>query len=189
MPKLTSIKGVKERLLILLKKKAYKKKEVILSSGRKSNFYVDARRITLSSEGAFLVASIILEMIKADAVQAIGGPTIGADPIAGAIGVLSYLNGRPLKTFIVRKNPKAHGTKRQIEGPALRRGYRVIVVDDVATTGGSMIETISALKKQGLKVNKAICIVDRQEGATENLSKVGCKLVSIFKKKDFQKTR
>ena len=128
-------------------------------------------------------------MIKDEDIEAIGGPTIGADPIVGAVGVLSYLKGRILQTFIVRKSPKGHGTKRQIEGPPLLRGSRAIIVDDVATTGGSILESLEVLKKNGIKVKKAICIVDRQEGARVNLSKAGCSLVSIFKKKDFFQTK
>lgn len=185
MSELSKIKEVRTRLLSLLKKKAFKKKEVILSSGKKSNFYIDARCVTLSGEGAFLVASIIWELIKKEDIEAIGGPTIGADPIVGAIGVLSYLKGRILETFIIRKSSKGHGAKRQIEGPPLKRGSKVIIVDDVATTGKSILESLSALRKDGIKVKKAICIVDRQEGARTNLSKAGCSLISIFKKKDF----
>lgn len=179
-------KGVgelKKELLALLQKEALKKGEFVLSSGKKSNYYLDGRVITLTPEGAYLVASIILESVKD--IDAIGGPTLGADPIVGAIAALSHIKKIPLKTFIVRKNIKAHGTQRQIEGPALVKNSRVIIVDDVATTGGALLEAKEALDKIGVKVERALVIVDRGEGAKENLAKAGLKLESIFHIKDF----
>jgi len=124
------ISGLKLRLLALLKKEAFKKGQFTLSSGKTSNYYLDGRIITLSPEGAYLVASIILEMIKDKGIDAIGGPTLGADPIVGAVACLSQINHIPINTFIVRKSTKEHGTQRQIEGPVLKKGSRVILVDD-----------------------------------------------------------
>ena len=117
--------------------------------------------------------------------DAIGGPTLGADPIVGALAALSYVNGCPIKTFIVRKQAKEHGTQRQIEGPALKKGARVILVDDVATSGKAIMEAKLALDKIGVIADKAIVIVDRSEGAVDNLAKAGLKLESIFKLADF----
>jgi orotate phosphoribosyltransferase len=139
----------------------------------------------LTPEGAYLVASIILEMIKDKDIDAIGGPTLGADPIVGAVAALSYINNIALKTFIVRKAAKEHGTQRQIEGPALKEGERVILVDDVATTGKSLIEAKEVLDKLGIVAERAIVIVDRGEGASENLAKVSLEIESIFKIEDF----
>ena len=124
-------------------------------------------------------------MTKDDNVQAIGGPTIGADPILGAIAVLRFTDRKLINTFIVRKKSKEHGKRKQIEGPALKAGSKVILVDDVATTGGSLVDAVNALHKDKIEVLKAIVLVDRQEGAQDNLAKVGCPLVSIFKAKDF----
>lgn len=180
-----NLKGLKKKLLVLLKKNALKRGRFILSSGKASNYYLDGRVITLSSEGAFLVASIILGLIKDKQVDAIGGPTLGADPIVGAIAALSHINHTPIRTFIVRKGAKGHGTARQIEGPALKKGSRVILVDDVATTGKALIEAKQALDKTGVIVRQAIVIVDRDEGARENLAKAGLTLESIFEIKDF----
>ena len=180
----STLKELKDKLLGLLKKEALKKRNFVLSSGKTSNYYLDARIITLMPEGAFLVASIILSSLKGEDIDAIGGPTLGADPIAGAVAALSHINHIPIKTFIVRKNAKEHGTQRQIEGPALKPGEKVVLVDDVATTGKALIEAKEALDKLGIRVDKAIVIVDREEGATENLSKVGLKLESIFKIKN-----
>jgi orotate phosphoribosyltransferase len=180
-----NLKELKQELLALLKKKVLKRGRFVLSSGKVSNYYLDGRIITLTPKGAYLVASIILQLIKGRKINAIGGPTLGADPIAGAVACLSHINGIPLKAFIVRKRAKEHGAKRRIEGPALKRGSRVILVDDVATTGKALIEAKEALDKIGAVVSSAIVIVDRDEGARENLAKAGLKLESIFTIKDF----
>lgn len=171
---------LKSDLLALLKKEAFKKGKFILSSGKESNFYLDGRIITMLPEGAYLVGSVILDMIKADKVDAFGGPTLGADPIVGAVAALSYIKGMPLKTFIVRKAAKEHGTGRQVEGPALQAGMRVILVDDVATSGKSLIEAKAVLDGMNVQVERAIVIVDRSEGARENLQRAGIDLQSIF---------
>ncbi len=171
---------LKEKLLALLKKEAFKKGKFVLSSGKESDFYLDGRIITMTPEGAFLIASIILEMIKDEAIDGFGGPTLGADPIVGAVACLSHIQAKPVKTFIVRKAVKAHGTQRQIEGPALAPGSRVILVDDVATTGKSLIEAKQVLDGLGLIAERAIVIVDRNEGAGENLAKAGLRLEAIF---------
>ena len=176
---------LKEKLFNLLNQEALKRGKFVLSSGKESNYYLDGRVITLSPQGAYLVASIILEMLKGEVLDAIGGPTLGADPIVGALAALSYINKQPIKTFIVRKQAKEHGTLQQIEGPALKNGDRVILVDDVATSGKAILEAKQALDKIGVIAKKAIVIVDRNQGATENLAKAGLKLESIFKIADF----
>jgi orotate phosphoribosyltransferase len=176
---------LKSKLLVLLNKEALKKGSFVLSSGKTSNYYLDGRVITLTPEGAYLVANIVLEMVKDKGIAAIGGPTLGADPIVGAIAALSHIQKIPLKTFIVRKYTKEHGTQRQIEGPAIEEGTKVILVDDVATTGKSLIEAKQALDKAGIIAETAIVIVDRKEGAQENLAEAGLKLESIFSIEDF----
>jgi orotate phosphoribosyltransferase len=176
---------LKPQLLALLKKEAFRKGNFLLSSGKTSNYYLDARVVTLSAEGAYLTAGVILDMARDSKVDAVGGPTIGADPIVGALAAYSHMKGEPLKTFIVRKSAKEHGTQLQIEGPALKKGERVILVDDVATTGKALIEAKAALDLLGVEVAKAIVIVDRDEGARENLQKAGLTLESIFTIKDF----
>ena len=176
---------LKSKLLELLEKEALKRGKFVLSSGKESNYYLDGRVITLTPEGAYLVASIILQLSANEKVDAIGGPTLGADPIVGAIAALSHIKNIPLKTFIVRKAAKAHGAQRQIEGPLLKKGSKVILVDDVATTGKALIEAKEALDKSGVIARTAIVIVDRCEGAKENLKQVGLNLESIFTVKDF----
>jgi len=175
---------LKAKLLDLLHKQALKRGKFVLSSGKESNYYLDGRVITLTPEGAYLVARIILDMVKHEVLDAIGGPTLGADPIVGALAALSYINRRPIKTFIVRKQAKEHGTQRQVEGPALKKGARVILVDDVATSGKAIMEAKLALDKIGVIADKAIVIVDRREGAAENLAKVGLRLEPIFFRSD-----
>jgi len=182
-----SIKEMKVRLLDLLKKEAFKRGNFVLSSGKTSNYYLDGRVITLTPEGAYLVGSIILQLIKDMDVIGAGGPTLGADPIVGALAVLSHIENFPVKTFIVRKTAKEHGMQRQLEGPQLKEGERVLLVDDVATTGKALIEAKEALERMGVKVERAIVIVDRNEGAKEYLAKAGLALDSIFTIKDIDK--
>ncbi len=170
----------RQRLLEILRKDAFFKEKITLSSGKTSDFYIDARRVTLSAEGSYLCAKIILDVLKDEKIDAIGGPTLGADPLLGAIGVLSFQSGKPVNTFIIRKAPKPYAREQQIEGPFLKSDSRVVLIDDVATTGKSFAESIEVLNKMGIKPLKAVCIVDRKEGAQQILSQHGCPLISIF---------
>lgn len=179
----------RKELFSLLIKDAYRREKVVLSSGKESSYYIDARTVTLNPQGAFYAASIILSMIEANpAIKAIGGPTIGADPIVGAIALLSFTNKRPIKTFIVRKTPKAHGKRKQIEGPDIDNASQVAIIDDVATTGSSLVDCVNILGSSGLTVKEAVVIIDREEGAGENLKKLGVNFSSIFRVKDFLQT-
>ena len=141
--------ALRERLLQLLRQEALEFKEVILSSGRRSNYYIDCRRVTLSPEGAYLTARLVLHHLPLGEVAALGGLTLGADPIVAAVAAISYHEGRPLKAFIVRQETKAHGQQHLIEGPRLQPGARVAIIDDVATTGGSILKAIQAVKHRG----------------------------------------
>ena len=177
---INNLKVEKEELRRLIVRDACFKEKIILSSGKESDYYIDARRVTLSAEGVYLCAGIMLDLVKDDSYDAIGGPTLGADPMLGAVGVLSHQAGKPVDTFIIRKAPKVHGKQQQIEGPLLKKGAQVILIDDVATTGKAFLESLDVLDKIGVKALKAVCIVDRNEGAQEALAKRGCALVSIF---------
>ena len=176
----TNIDLDKIKLLEILKKEAFFKGKFILSSGKESSFYLDARLVTLSAPGAYLTGRILLEMVKNDSLDAIGGPTLGADPMVGAVASLSFQASRPIPTFIIRKTPKAHGKGQQIEGPALKEGSTVVIIDDVATTGKAFVESIEVLQKMNVKIKKAICIIDRGEGAREALAKYNVPMESIF---------
>ncbi len=178
---------LKKRLLKILLTDAFLKEKVRLSSGKESDFYIDARRVTLSPEGANLCAKIILDILKTGKVDAIGGPTMGADPLVGAIAAISFEQGQPVNTFIVRKAPKPYGKQQQIEGPLLKSGASIVLIDDVATTGQSFLQSIDVLKQLGIEVRKAVCVVDRGEGAKEALAQRHCELISIFSSSDFPK--
>ncbi len=175
----------RQQLFTLLKSDAFFTGKFILSSGKESNFYLDARLVSLCAPGAYYIGRIMLDMIKDDAVDAIGGPTLGADPMVGALASLSFQAGKPINTFIIRKQPKPHGKQQQIEGPALKEGGAVVIVDDVATTGKAFVESIEVLTKLNIKVAKAICIIDRGEGAREALAKYNVPMYSIFTISEF----
>jgi len=175
-----NLQDEREKLRQLIIREAYFKEKVTLSSGKKSDYYIDARLVTLNPLGAYLCSRQILDMIKDETFDAIGGPTLGADPLIGAIGVLSLEDGNPLNTFIIRREAKVHGKQRQIEGPELRKDARVIIIDDVATTGGALLHSLDVLRKAEVNVVKAICVVDRNEGAKEALAEKGCELISLF---------
>ncbi len=176
---------MRKQLLSLLKKEAFSKKKVKLSSGKISNFYIDVRKVSLSPEGIYLISHLIFRLIKNQNITAIGGPTLGADPIVGGVCYLAHKNKRKLKGFLIRKSPKKHGQQRLIEGQKLAASDKVVIVDDVATSGGSLIRALDVLKGEKIKVKQAIAIVDREEGAKEYLSKLDCPLTSLFTKSDF----
>lgn len=148
---------------LLFETGAVKTGEFVLSSGKKSDFYIDCRKVTLHPQGAKLIGKIILEKIKGLKVDAIGGLTLGADPITSAVVTLSNLPG-----FIVRKKEKEHGTKQKIEG-LIEPEWNVVIVEDVTTTGASALQAIEAVEEIGAKVVKVISVVDREEGAAEAL--------------------
>ena len=137
----------KERLRQLILTKAYFREKIILSSGKESDYYIDARLVTLLPEGAALIAKLMLEMVKNDKLDAIGGPTLGADPMIGAIGTIGFQQGKSFTSFLIRKEAKAHGKKNLVEGPKLKEGARVVLIDDVATTGKAFVESIEILSK------------------------------------------
>lgn len=174
----------KTKLLECIKNNDVSRGTIKLSSGKISDLYIDAKMVTLDPEGAFLTAKVILDILKDDDVDAVGGMTMGADPITGALAAISFKDGRPLKTFIVRKEPKKHGKQKWIEGP-LSKDAKVVVIDDVTTTGKSVLDSIQKIKEStDCKILKVISLVDRSEGARETLKNEGYDLVSIFERKD-----
>ncbi len=162
----------RKRLLALLKEHSLMFGDFTLASGRKSNFYFDSKKTTLRPEGAYLVAAEMLQVLSEKRINAdaVGGLTLGADPIVCPIAALSHTIGSPLRAFIVRKEAKEHGTTRQIEGD-LEPASRVVVVDDVVTTGGSTLKAIEAAEGAGHEVVAVLCIVDREQGGAEALSR------------------
>ncbi len=160
---------LKEDLLKLIKEKALIRGDRTLASGKKSDFYIDGKQVTLDPEGILMVGKMILGMLAGMKVDAIGGPALGADPIAAAVSLLSSHTGHPIKAFIVRKEAKKHGMQKMIEGPAIQEGARVVMVEDVVTTGGSVLAAIQEIEKLKARIVKVVCLVDRGEGAAELL--------------------
>ncbi len=161
---------LKEELLNTIKEKAIIHGERKLASGKISQYYIDGKQVTLDAQGLFLAAKIILQLAQAVRATAVGGPTLGADPLAAAVSLLSSQSGAPLKAFIVRKAAKEHGTQKMIEGPNLSAGDKIVMLEDVITTGGSVLKAIKEVEATGAKVVKTICLVDRNEGAAEILA-------------------
>jgi orotate phosphoribosyltransferase len=175
------------RLLVELARLSYERREVTLASGLKSNFYIDCKQTVLTAEGHFLVGSLMLGVVRErmPQVEAVGGLTMGADPLASAVSTLSYISGPPLAAFYVRKEPKGHGTGQWIEGvKSLRPGMAVAILEDVVTTGGSALKAIARAREFGLNVKLIVGLVDREEGGRENLEKEA-PVVTLFRKRDF----
>ena len=162
----------RQRLLELLTRLAYEKRKVTLSSGRESDFYLDTKQASLTAEGHVLVGRLVMAEIRAHfaGARAVGGMTMGADPIASAAALTSFLESPPgIPAFYVRKEPKGHGTQKWMEG-RLEGVRRVIVVDDVWTTGGSTVKAVEAARASGMEVVGAAALVDREQGARSALA-------------------
>ena len=174
---------MKEELLYLLKRDAYKKGEFTLSSGKTSEHYVNCKPVILTGRGLTL-ASLLLLMNVEDGSVAVGGLTLGADPLVSGVAIVSALDKGLMDALIVRKEPKGHGTQAWIEGPVLPEGSKVTVVEDVTTTGGSSIKAVEKLRDVGYNINRVVTIIDRQEGAETAMKDAGLELVSLYKLKD-----
>lgn len=170
-------------LINLIKEKGLEFGDFTLASGKKASFYLDCRRVTLDSQGATLIAAGILEMLGDSLPDAVGGMAIGADPITGAVITLAGIQGKPLRGFIVRKEAKAHGKGRDVEGP-IKAGDQVIIVEDVVTTGGSSLQAIEKVEACGLKVLGVIAIIDRLEGGQEAFASRGISLRTLLTIRD-----
>jgi orotate phosphoribosyltransferase len=178
----------RNRLLELLTELAYEKRKVTLSSGKESDFYIDTKQASLTAEGHYLVGRLVLAEIRAHfaGAQAVGGMTMGADPIASAVSLTSWLQASPLPAFYVRKEPKGHGTNQWLEGKkGLPVPAQVVVVEDVVTTGASTLKAIERCRAEGLHVLGVVALVDREEGGREAVEKAGVELRSLFRRSDF----
>lgn len=175
----------REELRQIIRQLSYEEREVTLASGRKSNFYFDGKQTTLHPRGALLVGKAFLEELVhfPGPVQGVGGLTLGADPIATAVAIASAMADCPVPGFIIRKEPKGHGTGQWLEGRKnLPAGARVVIVEDVLTTGGSALKAVDRAREEGLEVIGIITLVDRQEGGREIVEAAGLPLRSVFTK-------
>ncbi len=184
---------MKKRLIDLIISRSFKfteKPSFKLASGAKSNFYFNCKPTTLNAEGMFLIGHLIYNLIKKEKswkeIKAVGGLTLGADPIATAIAYTSHLKGEPLEAFIVRKEPKKHGTMSWIEG-SVTKGNKVIIVEDVITTGGSTLKAIKRAGASGLKALGVIALIDRQEGGKEAVKATGLPFKALLTKEEIFK--
>jgi orotate phosphoribosyltransferase len=167
------------RLLTLIRDRAVVHGRVVLSSGREADYYVDLRRITLSAEAAPLVGRVLLDATGDLDYDAVGGLTLGADPVATAMLHAAAARGRRLDAFVVRKEGKAHGLQRRIEGPDVA-GRRVLAVEDTSTTGGSVLTAVEALREAGAEVVGVAVVVDRDTGARQAVEAAGLEYRAVY---------
>lgn len=154
----------------------------MLASGARSSFYVDCRMTTTHAEGQFLIGQLGWELLNSSGLHpdAVGGLTMGADPVAYSIAYTSWLAGEPVHAFSVRKQPKDHGTGKRIEG-CFEAGSRVVVIEDVITTGGSAMEACAAVKAEGGEVLGVMALLDREAGGRELIEEAGYRVFSLFR--------
>lgn len=175
-------------LLELLKTKAFQQKEVTLASGRKSNFYIDVKRVSLTAEGSRLIGEGLYGLVIKNFphAKAVGGLTLGADPLVTAVAYTSSLKGVTVDAFIVRKEPKGHGLAQWIEGGhSLPDKAEVVILEDVVTSGSSGLEAAKRAKEKGWHVAGIVSVVDRQEGGREAIESAGYKFFALHTKADF----
>jgi orotate phosphoribosyltransferase len=181
----------KDKLFNILYTRAFKYRDnppFTLTSGAISPYYFDCKAATLDPEGSSLIGQLIFQKIKEFNIDAVGGLTLGADPISLSISLEAFKNNRFIYPLIVRKEPKKHGTQRWIEG-ILDKVKNVMAIDDVITTGKSTIQAIEKLRESGFIVEKAFVVIDREEGGRENIEKLGVEVLSLFKRSDFDLKR
>lgn len=177
----------RQRLKEILLEKSYRKGTFTLTSGKTSDFYIDGKQTTLSAEGAYLCGKLLFDLIKSSgaAIEAVGGMTLGADPLVTAVSLVSFLEKQPIPAFIVRKEAKGHGTGNYIEGlKNMPEGCTVALLEDVVTTGGTLLKVIERVEAQGFKVGLVATVVERQEGGVEVLKKAGYRLESVFTREE-----
>jgi len=175
--------SVKAELKAIIKEMSYEEREVTLASGRKSNFYFDGKQTTLHAKGGLLVGKAFYDEVKQfpGPIHGVGGLTMGADPIATATSIAAHLAGDDMHAFIIRKEPKGHGTGQWLEGRKnLPPGSRVVIVEDVTTTGGSSMKAVERAREEGLEVVGIVTLVDREEGARANIEGEGVALRAVF---------
>jgi orotate phosphoribosyltransferase len=180
------------RLVRLVRERSYREGDFTLASGKKSTFYVDLKATTLHPEGAYLIGKLAVALLKKEnlTVHGVGGLTLGADPLATAVSLASREAGLNWPAYIVRKEPKDHGTAKYIEGTEnLPSGAPVLVLEDVVTTGGSSLKAIERLREAGYRPEAVLTVVDREQGGAEAFEKVGVKFFRLATLRDVQSVR
>ncbi|MBW4620531.1 MAG: orotate phosphoribosyltransferase [Cyanosarcina radialis HA8281-LM2] len=172
-------------LLDLFAAIAYREGEFVLSSGQRSSYYINGKPVTLHPQGALAVGRLLLSKLPPDT-QAVAGLTLGADPIVTAVSVVSAYENRPVMALIIRKEAKGHGTRAYIEGPNLPEGAKVVVLEDVVTTGQSAMKAVDRLRAAGYRVEEVIALVDRQQGGAELYHAAGLKFQAVFAIEEIQ---
>lgn len=176
---------LRQVLLDLIVKYAYVEGDFTLSSGAKSSYYINCKQVTLRAEGGLALGRLLLQLLPNDT-SAVAGLTLGADPMVSAVSVVSAYENRPIPALIIRKKPKGHGTQAYIEGPSLATGARVVVLEDVVTTGGSALTAVERLQDAGYEVSQILSLVDRQQGGSELYQSKGIKFQALFSIEEIQ---
>ena len=180
----------RDRLLELLQERSVKRGDFVLASGARSSYYVDCRTTTTHAEGQFLVGELGWELLRASGLKpdAVGGLTMGADPVAYAIAHTSWLAGEPVHAFSVRKQPKEHGTGKRVEG-CFASGNRVVVIEDVITSGGSALQACDAVEAEGGEVLGVLAVLDREAGGREKIEQRGHPVLTLFRISELLESR
>jgi orotate phosphoribosyltransferase len=182
----TDLTTLRQKLLDLFCRLAYQEGDFVLSSGQQSSYYINGKQVTLDPQGALAMARLLLPMLPKDS-QAVAGLTLGADPIVSAVSVVSVYENRPIPALIIRKEAKGHGTMAYIEGPSLPQGAKVVVLEDVVTTGQSALKAVERLQTAGYKVDRVISLIDRLQGGGELYESAGLQFEALFTIEDLQK--
>jgi orotate phosphoribosyltransferase len=182
----TDLTVLREKLLDLFCHLAYQEGDFVLSSGQRSSYYINGKQVTLHPQGALALARLLLPLLPEDT-QAVAGLTLGADPIVSAVSVVSVYENRGIPALIIRKEAKGHGTMAYIEGPSLPPGAKVVVLEDVVTTGQSALKAVERLQAAGYTVDRVISLIDRLQGGGELYQSVGLQFVALFTIEDLQK--
>ena len=181
----TQLTQQRQLLLDLFCQLAYQEGDFVLSSGQRSSYYINGKQVTLHPHGGLAIAQLLLSHLPQDT-QAVAGLTLGADPIVSAVSVVSAIANRPIPALIIRKEAKGHGTRAYIEGPSLPAGAKVVVLEDVVTTGKSAMKAVERLREAGYQVDQVLALVDRQQGGAEFYQSVGLGFQAVFTIQDIQ---
>jgi orotate phosphoribosyltransferase len=180
---------LKKNLIEMIREKSYQKKEITLSSGLKSNFYIDMKQTMLNAKGIYLVSALMLEKLKSydGKITGVGGMTMGADPMTSVVSLMSLTWKKPVHAFYIRKESKGHGTNEWVEGlKNFNIGESVFILEDVVTTGGSSLKAVERAEMAGLKVLGILTCVDRQEGGREKIEERGLQFMTLVTKQEIE---